>query len=207
MIAAAVRHPDGTLSEMNRCGLNPFWHGGIFLAALGGGRAGFHLKDADFAPDAAPRAVDVASFVGFFVSRGAVAKGGLPDPGLFIYGDDLLYSLRLRKAGVPIRLDPAIRFRHDCATMGAGFHYRPLWKIYYHCRNGVSIAYQAAGPVVFPAALLYYLTVWWRRSRHVPPAERPLYRRLLWRGVRDGLLRRRGRNDAVHRLAEAPRAG
>ncbi len=84
--------------------------------------------------------------------------------------------------------------------MGTGYHYRPLWKIYYHCRNGVSIAYQAAGPVVFPAALLYYLAVWWRRSRHCPVADRPLYRRLLLRGVRDGLLRRRGRNDAVHRL-------
>ena len=35
---------------------------------------------------------------------------------------------------------PALRFTHDCGTMGDGFVYRPLWKIYYHCRNGVSIA-------------------------------------------------------------------
>ena len=52
--------------------------------------------------------------------------------------------------------------------------------------------------------------VWWRRSAHCPPATRPVYRRLMWRGVRDGLLLRRGRNAEIHRiaaLADAPEAG
>ena len=200
-VAAAVRYPGGAISEMNRPGLNPFWHARIFLRALTGGRGGFHLPDTAFEADAPPVPVDTASFVGFFVSLPAVRKAGLPEAGRFIYGDDLLYALKLRRAGETLVLDPAIRFVHDCGTMGEGFHYRPLWKIYYHARNGVDIAWRAAGPVVFPAALTYYVALWWRRSRYCPEATRATYRRLMWAGVRDGLLRRQGRNDAVHEAA------
>jgi GT2 family glycosyltransferase len=200
-VGAAVRLPDGRLSEMNRPGRNPFASLGTLLGALRRGREGFHAQEADLAPDAAPYPADTISFVGYFVSRGAVAVGGLPEAGLFIYGDDLLYSLRLRKRGIPLLLDPAIRFTHDCGSFGAGMHYRPLWKIYYHARNGVSIAWMAGGPLIFPAALCYYLVVWWGRSRHCPPEQRPTYRRLMWRGLRDGLLCRRGRNPEAHRIA------
>ena len=201
-VAAAVFYPDGTLCEMNRPSSNPFWNLRLFVKTLfRGNRAGFHLPDAAFAPAAPPVAIDVASFVGFFVHRDAVAATGLPEGGLFIYGDDVLYSLRLRRAGVGMMLLPAVRFTHDCGTMGQGFIYRPLWKIYYHCRNGVAIARAAAGPLIFPAALAYYTAVWWRRQRfYDDPAERRLYRRLMFRGLRDGLMWRRGRNDAVHAL-------
>ena len=204
VVAAAVFYPDGTLCEMNRPSRNPFWNAGLFLRTLrAGGRAGFHLTDAAFAPDAPAVPIDVASFVGYFVHRSALARAGLPEGGLFIYGDDVLYSLRVRRAGLGIEMNPALRFEHDCGTMGEGFVYRPLWKIYYHCRNGVSIARQAAGPLVFPAALLWYARLWWRRGNALPAPERRLYRRLYWAGLRDGLLRRRGRNDAIHALAQA----
>ena len=118
-----------------------------------------------------------------------------------IYGDDVLYSLRLRRAGFGMILMPSVRFAHDCGTMGQGFIYRPLWKIYYHCRNGVSIARQAAGPLIFPAALAYYTLIWWRRGRHYDADERRLYRQMMWAGLRDGLRGRRGRNDAMHQAA------
>ena len=204
-VAAAVFYPDGTLCEMNRPSQNPFWHPGVlWKTLLRGSRAGFHVPDAAFAPDAPVRPLDVASFVGYFVDRRTLGAVGLPEGGLFIYGDDVLYSLRLRRAGIGMVLMPAVRFEHDCGTMGEGFVYRPLWKIYYHCRNGVSIARQAAGPVVFPAALAYYALIWWRRGRlYDDPAERRLYRRFMARGLRDGLLRRRGRNDEVHEAAAA----
>ena len=204
-VAAAVFYPDGTLCEMNRPSSNPFWNLSLFARTLvRGNRAGFHLPDAAFDPDAGVRRIDVASFVGYFVHRDAVARAGLPEGGLFIYGDDVLYSLRLRRAGIGMVLMPQVRFEHDCGTMGQGFIYRPLWKIYYHCRNGVSIARQAAGPLIFPAALAYYTLVWWRRGRFYEAGEKRLYRRLMWTGLRDGLLRRRGRNDAVHAMAVAP---
>lgn len=202
-VAAAVFYPDGTLCEMNRPSRNPFWNPGLFIRTLTGGtRAGFHLTDADYDAGAGSRPIDVASFVGYFVQRRAWEKAGLPEGGLFIYGDDVLYSLRLRRAGFAMVFAPQIRFDHDCGTMGDGFVYRPLWKIYYHCRNGVSIARQAAGPLIFPAALAYYTLIWWRRGRACPPAERSLYYKMMRIGLRDGLLRRRGRNDAIHDLAQ-----
>jgi GT2 family glycosyltransferase len=199
-VAAAVFYPDGTLCEMNRPSRNPFWHLGLFARTLvRGSRSGFHIDDAAFEPDSDGCKIDVASFVGYFVNRTAMDRTGLPEGGLFIYGDDVLYSLRLRRAGLGITFLPAIRFEHDCGTMGEGFTYRPLWKIYYHCRNGVSIARQAAGPIVFPMALAYYIVIWWRRGQRYDKDERGKYRQLMWQGLRDGLRRKRGRNDAVHK--------
>jgi len=198
-VAAAVFYPDGTLCEMNRPSRNPFWNLGVFVKTLGNGsRRGFHLNDAAFSADAGPKAIDVASFVGYFVHRDAIKRAGLPEGGLFIYGDDVLYSLRLRRAGFGITLLPSVRFEHDCGTIGEGFIYHPLWKIYYHCRNGVSIARQAAGPIIYPVALAYYILIWWRRGRFYTDGERNLYRSLMWMGLRDGLRGRRGRNDEVH---------
>ena len=198
-IAAAVFYPDGKLCEMNRPSRNPFWHPGLFVQTLfKGTRSGFHLTDADYAPDAPAIPIDVASFVGYFVKAAAWKHAGLPEGGLFIYGDDVLYSLRLRRAGFAMAFAPMIRFTHDCGTMGDGFVYRPLWKIYYHCRNGVAIARQAAGSLIFPLALAYYTLIWARRGRHCKGAERRLYYAMMRRGLRDGLLGRRGRVDAVH---------
>lgn len=208
-VIAAVFYPNGTICEMNRPSQNPFWNLGLLLKTMfRGGRVGFHIKDTDYDPMAGRKPLDVASFVGYFVSRQAIHKVGLPEGGLFIYGDDVLYSLRLRRAGLRMEFMPSVRFDHDCGTMGQGFIYRPLWKIYYHCRNGVSIARQAAGPIIFPAALVYYVLLWWRRGRHYDPDERIVYRKMMWAGLRDGLMRRRGRNDAIHALSQGlpPRA-
>ena len=203
VIVASVFYPNGTLCEMNRPSRNPFWNLGLFARTLvKGTRSGFHLKDTDFIAEGPAIAIDVASFVGYFVHRRAWEKAGLPEGGLFIYGDDVLYSLRLRRAGFAMAFVPALRFTHDCGTMGDGFVYRPLWKIYYHCRNGVSIARQAAGPLIFPLALTYYTVIWWRRGRHCEGTERRLYNRLMVMGLRDGIQRRRGRNDRVHHLAQ-----
>jgi rhamnopyranosyl-N-acetylglucosaminyl-diphospho-decaprenol beta-1,3/1,4-galactofuranosyltransferase len=204
IVVAAVFYPNGTLCEMNRPSRNPFWNLGLFAKTLiKGTRSGFHLTDAEFAPDAPAIPIDVASFVGYFVHRRAWEKSGLPEGGLFIYGDDVLYSLRLRRAGFTMAFAPMIRFTHDCGTMGDGFVYRPIWKIFYHCRNGVSIARQAAGPLIFPLALAYYTVIWWRRGQHCDGTERQLYYKMMRMGLIDGLLRRRGRKAAVHDLAQA----
>lgn len=208
-VAAAVYSPDGSLAEMNRPGYNPFWHPRMLWATLTrGNRAGFKQPDKAYIPASGPAEnrlieIDTASFVGFFVSRAGWRKAGLPEGGLFIYGDDILYSLRLRRSGLRMFFDPATRFVHDCGSMDQNFVYHPLWKIYYHCRNGVDIARASAGPLIFPLALAWYVVIWARRARHATPAERPTYRRLMWIGIRDGLLRRRGRVDEVHRMAAA----
>lgn len=202
-VTAAVFYPDGKLCEMNRPSRNPFWHLPLLLRTLvTGSRAGFHLHDADYAPDAPARAIDVASFVGYFVRADAWQTAGLPEGELFIYGDDVLYSLRLRRAKFTMAFAPAIRFTHDCGTLGDGFVYRPLWKIYYHCRNGVAITRQAAGPLIFPAALAYYTLIWWRRGRQCDGTERRVYNRMMRMGLRDGVLGRRGRVDVVHQMVQ-----
>ena len=199
-ISAAVRYPDGRICEMNRQGRNPFWNPGIFVRALFGGRGGFHLSDADFSPERAPCEVDNASFVGFVLRAAAVKTTGLPEGGLFIYGDDVLYSLRLRRAGWRILMDPSVAFVHDCGTMGDGYVYRPLWKVFYHCRNGVEIARVAAGPVVFPLALGYYTLLWARRGMACPRPHRATYFRLMAMGLWDGLRKKRGRKDLAHKI-------
>ena len=84
-------------AEMNRPSYNPFWHPRKLLrTALGvfSGRArgAFHVADhAYHSHDALP--IDSSSFVGYFVRAVWVHRLPLPEPGLFIYGDDVLYTL------------------------------------------------------------------------------------------------------------------
>jgi GT2 family glycosyltransferase len=207
--AAAVYHPDGRICDMNRPTLNPFWHKGMVWRTLKGvvrgkGRDGFHLNVVDYA-GTAYRAVDSGSFVGLFISRKAIETVGYPDGSLFIYGDDVLYSLGLRQAGGDILFDPAIRFEHDFTTMtDADQRFRPLWKTYYHYRNLLMVYRLAAGPWFWLVLLM--MIVKWSLKARFHSGERVRYLMLLGRAIRDGLLRR---TDVSHtRVLEwaAPRA-
>lgn len=210
-VGAAVLTPQGAVSEMNRPARNPFWAKRLLVKMLlGAGRGSFHFGDADYAADGPVRPIDSGSFVGLFIAQSALARRGGPNPDLFIYGDDVLFCLTLRRAGGVILFDPSVRFAHDCATLGAGLETRPLWKVYYLCRNGVLVARTAAGWLMFPAALGWYMVAWARKAAHYAPHERKTYRRLMWMGVRDGLMRRLGRRQKAHDIAalvERPRAG
>lgn len=210
VIAAAVLNPDGSICEMNRPSLNPFWHGKVLLQTLfkltAGDKRGFHIGDAAFDADAGPSDIDVASFVGYFLSRQAVAAIGPPDGGYFIYGDDVTYSLRLRRAGLRIVMHPGVRFEHDCGTLSIDLATRPLWKVYYLSRNGVPMTWHAARWLA-PVALAYYTVQWARKARHYDSTERPVYRRLMWRGLWHGLCRRKGRYDPAHVLADQAKSG
>ena len=127
-LAAAVFLPDGAISAMNCPSRNPFGDRRIFWRTLREGRRGFHLSAAAFETGARMRRVDVASFVGLFLSRRALDLAGLPDPGLFLYGDDALYTLTLTARGGRIGFASGLRFEHDCRSLGAGGHVRPLWR-------------------------------------------------------------------------------
>ena len=127
----AVRYPSGGICDMNRPWINPFWSMGGFLKGLSGGRGGFHIKDSAY-EEPAPMEIDGGSFVGLFWSRGALKKAGLPQGRLFLYGDDVLYCLALRRAGGRVAFDPALRFLHDCETFEeSDGTIAPLWKVYY----------------------------------------------------------------------------
>lgn len=188
---AAVTFPDGGICEMNRPWVNPFWSVGAFAKALTGGRGGFHIPDSDYRATA-PRDVDGGSFVGLFVARKMVERAGYPDGRLFIYGDDVLYTLGLRKAGARIGFDPDLRYIHDCGTEMGAHPIAPLWKVYYMYRNQLLVYRRAAGPVLFWPVAALKAAIWRRHARHYG-AQRGTYVMLWRRAVRDGI---RGRRDA-----------
>ena len=190
--AAAVYYPAGGICDMNRPTLNPFWHKGMVRRTLTGmlrgkGRDGFHLNEVDYRASAY-RAVDSGSFVGLFISRSAIDAVGYPDGSLFIYGDDVLYSLAMRQAGGQIMFDPAIRFEHDFTTMtDADQRFRPLWKTYYHYRNLLLVYRLASGPWFF--LVLPLMVAKWGLKVRFHAGERARYLGLLARAIRDGLRR------------------
>lgn len=200
-IGAAVLTPAGEVCEMNRPYRNPFWRAHEFLRTLSGkGRHGFHLQDPAYAADAPMVEIDMASFVGLFLSRAAIEKAGFPDGRLFVYGDDQLYTLQMRRRGLRIGFAPAIRFEHDTeAKQGAGgVVLRPLWKVYYMYRNAL-IAYRvAAGPLFWP--LVPVLLVKWQRKVHDYGTDGPTFLRMLRLAIADGL---RGRLDRPHHEVQA----
>ena len=187
--AAAVRHPDGVLCDMNRPTLNPFWHKRVLLRTLfGGGRGAFHLGEEEVATPGL-RPVDGASFVGFFVRAQTIRQRGYPDPRLFLYGDDAIYTMGLTKAGHRIGFDPSVRFEHDSSTYSTDDpRIRPLWKVYYYHRN-LLILYRTATGIFFVPVLFVYLPKWLLQVRHYR-GERRHYLRLLALAIRHGLRRR-----------------
>ena len=201
--AAAVCYPDGTICDMNRPWINPFRSAGTLLRALArGGRNGFHMGPDDYAgPEIRP--IDGGSFVGLFLSRAAIGKAGYPDGRLFLYGDDVLYTLGLSQAGGTIAFDPALRFEHDCATL-SGRTLSPLWKVYYFHRNQVLVYRRAAGPVLFWPVLALRVLLWASRARAYGP-EAPRYRALLRLALKDGLTRNlaRPRAEITARASES----
>ncbi|WP_347312613.1 glycosyltransferase [Defluviimonas sp. SAOS-178_SWC] len=189
-VAAAVYFPGGDICEMNRPSCNPFWSGAgmarlVRHVAMGRGRDGFHIPVAAYR-DTEPTPIDGASFVGLFLSRRAIALAGYPDARLFIYGDDVLYTLGLRERGGRICFHPQVRFEHDFSTIHtAEKRFLPLWKSYYHHRNLLIVYRRAAGMLFWPALLLI-LPKWILKVRY-HAGDRRAYLRLLARAVRDGL--------------------
>ncbi|NBZ87371.1 glycosyltransferase [Stagnihabitans tardus] len=205
-VAAGVFYPDGRICDMNRPSRNPFWHMADFLRTLTGGREGFHVTDEAYAPALAsiPQPIDATSFVGFFLSRAGLERGGLPDARLFIYGDDVIYTLTLVKRGGKIAFLSAIGFEHDCSTYVAqgGDIYRPLWKVYYNYRNSLLAYRVAAGPVLFWPVLLLAAAKWRLRARHAG-ADRATYLKLWRLALRDVLMGDLSRpSEAIFRLAQ-----
>ncbi|RDW11813.1 glycosyltransferase [Paracoccus thiocyanatus] len=205
-LAAAVRFPDGRICEMNRPWVNPFGKLSVFLRVLaGGGRAAFHIPDSDY-DSPAPRTLDGTSFVGFFVSRAGMDRAGYPDGRLFIYGDDVLYSLGLTQAGGRLLFAPDLKFEHDCQTQAAGAMLRPLWKNYYHHRNQWLVYRRVAGRLLFPPLMALMLPKWLNKGRLLPPAERRICRKLIRLAVADAFRGHLGRShaDILARIHSTP---
>lgn len=196
LVLAAVHFPDGRICEMNRPWRNPFWHAGVFRDTFLklGGRAAFHIPDAAYGA-ADPVPVDGGSFVGQFIPRAALDRCGYPDGRMFIYGDDVHYSLRLARAGLPNGFDPRVRFEHECATALHGAAMRPFWKTYYHHRNLCLVYRLAGGGLLYWPLMLALAPRWLAKGRDLPAGERRRYRALIRLALADGL---RGKLDRPH---------
>lgn len=203
--AAAVRYPSGAICDMNRPWINPFRSIGDFTRCMVQGRDGFHLRS-DAYDGGEVRQIDGGSFVGFFVSAKTVMDAQYPDPSLFLYGDDVLYTLGLSQSGRSILFDPKLRFEHDCETLAdEGPVIRPLWKVYFFHRNQVLVYRKAAGPILFWGVLVVRTVQWWLRARHYG-SDRSRYLKLLKMAVSDGVMMRTGqsRTEIETVLAEVP---
>jgi GT2 family glycosyltransferase len=123
---------------------------------------------ADEAYAAEPCKVSYSSFVGLFVRCALVREAlGLPRAELFIYGDDLLYTLGIVRRKYTLLFVPKLRFVHDCAVdLKRRPVFEPLWKAYYAFRNEMAFYRELSGlyfyPVMMPLLLLSRL----RTARH-----------------------------------------
>ena len=189
-LAAAVYLPDGSISEMNRPSVNPFWHLKELLFTSFRGRHGFHVGDDDYRIET-HREIDASSFVGFFLRLSLIRelRIGLPRSELFIYTDDIIYVLELRKAGIRHWFVPQLRFSHDCKTLTDQEDvYRPLWKAYYMFRNRLEM-YRIASGIFYPLILAVKIPKFLLAARHYEPRERTRYLAVTSRAIWDGLRR------------------
>lgn len=189
-IAGAVYLPDGNVSEMNRPSVNPFWHLKEFLLTPFRGRYGFHVTDMQY-QDKEPWDIDASSFVGFFLRLDLIRSGriGLPRAELFIYADDIIYVLELRKAGFRHWFAPALIFHHDCQTLvNQKDVYHPLWRVYYTFRNRLEM-YRIASGMFYPLILLIKIPRFFMAVRHYEKSERVQFLRITRRAILDGVSR------------------
>ena len=137
LAAAAEARPDaGVLAcKVLFAGSDRLWYAGAgFDAVLGRSRhEGFSE------PDRPDRLRDTTRATGaaMAVSRAAIEAAGLLDEELFLYAEDLEWSLRIREAGFAVVYVPDARVRHrvSAATGGAG---SPT-TLYYETRNMLSV--------------------------------------------------------------------
>lgn len=189
-LAGAVYLPDGQVSEMNRPSVNPFWHLKEFFLTPFQGRYGFHISDSEYLKEEA-RDIDASSFVGFFLRLDLIRSGqiGLPRAELFIYADDIIYVLEMRKAGVRHWFAPTLIFHHDCKTLvNQKDVYHPLWRVYYTFRNRLEM-YRIASGKFYPLVLLLKIPKSFFAVHHYEKGERKQFLKITAKAIFHGILR------------------
>ncbi len=132
--------------------------------------------------EAMPAEVEVENlaFEGFLVHRRVVAAVGLPDPGFFIFYDDVDFALRARRAGFTVRaLRDAVLVRqldfdqqHDTGSWKGYYMYRNLFVV--HLRYGENVLVRQK-PWLLALGVVVLAGVRGRRDEA----------RTVWRAVRD----------------------
>ena len=182
-VAAAVFLPDGTICQMNRPIFNPFSNIKKFLPAFLKGEKNYHVPDSFYFKNYCME-IDASSFVGCFI-RSSLVRGklGFPRKDLFLYIDDLIYTLQIGKLGYKLLFSPTVKFIHDCETVNNGSVY-PIWKLYYLIRNNIELLRKQAG-FVFPFAFLSKVGSWLLKIRFFE--NKKLFMKVFFFAVLDGL--------------------
>ncbi len=211
---AAVFDAKGEVCEMNRPCINPFWSLDIFgksiLDWILGRSKSYQIQNDAFS--AGPVQVDTATFVGFFVHRDSIAKIGYPNSEMFIYSDDILFSLRHRKIGGSIVFDPSLQFVHECETIDKTDpqRYWPLWKTYYSHRNSLISLRFGSGRLFW--CIVWPVTIKWLLDARKYPTNSKTYLHIcalaIWHGIRQDFSMPHSRirlltDDALNKMASA----
>lgn len=184
VVCAAVESTGGGICEMNRPRRNPLQSSWSFIRWIARIRPS-DVPDNAYDVNSKAIPVDMATFVGFFVRAEVVERVGAPRGELFIYGDDYIYTLMIRKLGYEVLFSPKLRFTHDNFATREGMKvFDPPWRMYYAARNAVEAWRIGAGPAHRLLAKLRK-RAWIKESRHQPdPAAYLQYMNL---GLDDGL--------------------
>jgi len=202
-VVSAVFLPNGDISEMNRPSIDPFSDWRIAVQIIKKGTAAFHIGNRAYRVKD-QMDVDSGSFVGLFIRAEVIKqKIGLPQKALFLYGDDTIYTLLLRKAGYRLLFNPGLVFVHDTVTVtDSRIVYKPLWKIFYSYRNGLEI-YRLVSGKYFPVVAAIKFLIWLYKVRFYK--EKRIYLRMFGYGYLDGVLRRFNRtHQEVKSFARMP---
>jgi len=161
-VAGAVFFPDGAVADMNRPFINPFSNPSRFLPSLLKGKKTYHIPDSCYGESHCIE-VSVSSFVGCFI-RGDLVRGdlGLPPRDLFLYGDDLIYTLGIGRLGYKILFVPGIKFFHDCGSGMNQDNVIPLWKLFFLIRNNIEFLRELSGRFFLPAVFLKMMAFCWK---------------------------------------------
>lgn len=84
--------------------------------------------------------IDADAFVGTLFPRRTVEELGFPDGGLFIYGDDTEYTVRIGRKYKIYLIRDAVIGHSDPPLENAVFSPRTFWKLYYTIRNRLLLA-------------------------------------------------------------------
>lgn len=185
--AAAVYYPSQAICEMNRPSWNPFSSNKLLFKTLfsliqsKNKRIAFHVKDENYIQKK-PIKIDSSSFVGFFIKRTILKQLPQIDPRLFIYSDDIIYTLNITNKGYQHLFLPSVVFIHDCETIRHKTYF-PLWKNYFHFRNSL-ILYKKCSNYFFIFVFLLKSFQWITQVRF--HENKFLFIKLWLQAVKDG---------------------
>ncbi|MDM5263072.1 glycosyltransferase [Sulfurovum sp. XTW-4] len=184
-VAAAVYLPNGAISVMNKVRFNPFKNMKIFIDTFLK-RKSIYVSEESYKKET-NISIDASTFVGFFVKASVVRTIGLPRKELFIYADDLIYTLEMTMQKHKLLFMPNVKFTHDCSTLiDEKDIYDPIWKVYYTYRNRIEM-YRISSKWLYLPITFLKIPFWFNKNKFY--VNKKLYKKLLFTAILDAFKR------------------